>query len=104
MPEPSGAHRHSATSGTTARLSQEKRRFDAILSVQALDLKPARRAVEEVLAAEAKRWQIDEITPKKSGKTVLKYVIRLDPDKQPELVLDSLLSRGAPHVVGATLR
>jgi hypothetical protein len=83
---------------------RKKRRFDAILSVQALELKPARRAVEEVLATEAKRWQIDEITPKKSGKTVIKYVVRLDADKQPELVLDTLLSRGAPHVVGATLR
>ena len=83
---------------------KKKRRFDAVLSVQAVDLKPAQRVVEEVLTAEAKRWQIDEITPKKSGRTLLKYVVRLDAQTQPELILETLLSRGAPHLIGATLR
>jgi len=82
---------------------KKKRRFDAILSIQAIDLKPAQAAVEQVLDAEAKRWQIDEIYPKKNGKGVLKYVVRFDADTQPEAVLEALLSRGAPHVVGVAL-
>ncbi len=57
-----------------------------------------------MLRDEARRWQIDEITPKKSGRTVLRYVVRLDGDKQPDAVLETLLARGAPHVLSASLR
>ena len=38
------------------------------------------------------------------AKMVVKYVVRLEAKRQPEAVLNTLLTRGALHVVGATLR
>lgn len=103
-PPQAGPPSTAANGAPVDRPRKKKRRFDAILSVQTANPAPARVVVEEVLAAEAQRWQIDEITPKKSGRTVLKYVVRLEAGKQPEAVLDLLLARGAPHVLGASLR
>jgi hypothetical protein len=103
-PPQAGPPSPAANGAPVDRPRKKKRRFDAILSVQTANPAPARLVVEEVLAAEARRWQIDEITPKKSGRTVLKYVVRLEAGKQPEAVLDLLLARGAPHVLGASLR
>lgn len=85
---------------TTASQNGKKRRYTRELSVQVSDGEVGQRAVEEVLRTETEKWRIDEIKKKRDGRTTLRYVVRIDKAQSPELVLDTLLSRAAPHVLG----
>jgi hypothetical protein len=71
--------------------------------VRVSNLEVGQHAVEEVLRMETRLWGIDEIERKGEGRATLRYVVRIDGAVPPELVLESLLARGAPHVLGVAL-
>jgi hypothetical protein len=52
---------------------------------------------------ETQTWRIDEIKKKRDGRATLRYVVRIDKARSPEFVLDTLLTRAAPHVLGVAL-
>ncbi len=108
-----GAMQSPAREGSVARSRLEgaqpngrngkKHRYTGVLAVQVADIENGQRAVEEVLRKEAQKWQIDEIKKKPDGRTTLRYVVRIDKSLPPELLLDAVLSRGAPYVLGVAL-
>jgi hypothetical protein len=85
------------------RSNGKRNRYTGVLAVQVADLENGQRAVEEVLRQEAQKWQIDEIKKKRDGRTTLRYVVRVDKSLPPELMLDAVLTRGAPYVLGVAL-
>jgi hypothetical protein len=86
-----------------AERNGKKHRYTGVLAVQVTDVENGQRAVEDVLRNKAQKWQIDEIRRKRDGRTTLRYVVRIDKALPPELMLDAVLSRGAPYVLAVAL-
>ncbi len=89
--------------GAAAGRNGKKHRYTGVLAVQVADIENGQRAVEAVLRTESQKWQIDEIKKKRDGRATLRYVVRIDRSLAPELMLDAVLSRGAPYVLGVAL-
>ena len=52
---------------------------------------------------ETRLWGVDEIERKGDGRATLRSVVRIDRAVLPDLVLESLLARGALHMLGVAL-
>ncbi len=86
-----------------AKKERKKRRYTGVLSVQVSDVERGKPLVEGVLERHTKVWRIDEIKKKHDGRSMLRYVVRVDKALPPEVVLDAVLAQGTPYVVGAAL-
>jgi hypothetical protein len=64
----------------------------------------AQKVVEGPLKDMAVRWRLAEIIPGQDGVSVLQYLIRLKPNVQPGLMLDTIRKEGGDHVQAAELR
>jgi hypothetical protein len=78
--------------------------LNAILRVHTTSVEPAQAAVESVLAAAAKQWELTGVTPGDNGRSMLDYVVRLRTKTQRADVLNDLRTRGDPFVIGAEYR
>ncbi len=87
--------------GKGSKKGQKDKGFTAVLVVRALDAERARPAVDGMLAAECRRFELAEIDKNSKGQGVLKYRIRLGKDADPRNLEDALLLRAGPNVVGA---
>jgi hypothetical protein len=74
-----------------------------VVLVRAVDAERARPAVETLLSTEVARYRLAEIETNQKGKGVLKYLVRLGKRTDARALEDALLSRGAPHVIGARI-
>lgn len=78
-----------------------KRGIGGVLAIQAWSAESAQRTVEAVLEKTTKRWQIDDIKVR-NGKTLIRYVVRLDRDTPAESVVGAVIDQGSPNVLSAT--
>ncbi|MEZ4455098.1 MAG: hypothetical protein R2882_00915 [Gemmatimonadales bacterium] len=72
--------------------------FNAVLLVRVKDLDRARPTVEELLAVEARRFELAEVEQNAKGQGVLKYRVRFGRKTDPRNVEDALLARGGAIV------
>jgi hypothetical protein len=82
---------------------RKRKDFNAVVLVRAVDAERARPAVETLLSTEVARYRLAEIETNQKGKGVLKYLVRLGKRTDARALEDALLSRGAPHVIGARI-
>ncbi|MCC6318933.1 MAG: DUF4956 domain-containing protein [Gemmatimonadaceae bacterium] len=76
-------------------------RFNATLRIRTTDGAEARSALEEVMEARTRRWELRGITPAEQGTTTLTYRVRVRREGRGEL-LDAL--QAVPRTVGVELR
>ncbi len=93
-------------SGANGRNSGDRKKprdFNAVLLVRVLDADEARAAVETILEAEVRRYQLAEVETSAKGKGILKYLIRMGKRSEPTMLEDALIERCAPSVLGARI-
>ena len=83
-----------------------KHKYDAALVINATDAAAAQREMDLFLAQHLKHVKLAEVATASGGehpigKAVLKYLIFIGEDIDPDHLEDAVLERGAPHVVGA---
>lgn len=88
---------------TVLKKGGKKRRYTGLISIQVSDTDRGKRLVEDVLEQHTQLWRIDEIKKKQDGRTTLRYMVRVDKTLAPETVLDAVIARGTPYVLGAAL-
>ncbi len=72
-----------------------------VMRIYVDQVESARPTVEAVLARDAKRWSLAQITPSDGGAGVLEYKVRARKSVGIEALREHLLREGAPHVVAA---
>jgi hypothetical protein len=87
--------------GPKPEKKKPKKEFNAVVLVRALNADRARPVIDALLVGEVSRYRLAEIESNRKGQGVLKYLVRLNKKTDPRYLEDALLSRGAPHVIGA---
>jgi hypothetical protein len=78
--------------------------LNAVLRVHAVEVDPAQKIIEGLLADVAKEWELTGVTQGDHGSSLLEYVVRLRSRTRRGELLRDLRDRGGPHVTGAEFR
>lgn len=82
----------------------KNKRPDAVLTVRTTDVAVARPMIEAVLDADAKVWDLMEVTDETDEETTLEYLVRAKKSVPPSTLMDKLEGQCTPHLVDVEYR